>query len=160
MFMISDRTNSSAWGQHNLCYYCDSKAFSKMHNCNLEVSQICANNCEKIPIEQKNGRSFFSDQLCPPLKGNTGPLIQNYLGVVIFIRLWCFFYRTWWFEFVKLSILRAIVTFVLLSLFLISLRCWPGMIKVLAWNLWRMGLSMRSHGICFSSPHLLTHGWS
>lgn len=86
MFMISDRTNSSARGQPNFCYYCDSKTFSKMHKCNLEVSQICANNCEKIQVQQKNGRSSFSDQFCSPIKGNnTGQLVQNYLGVVMFI---------------------------------------------------------------------------
>ncbi|KAG2307713.1 hypothetical protein Bca52824_027461 [Brassica carinata] len=55
--VAADRTNSSARRMPNFCYYCDSKTFSKMHNCNLEVSEICANSCEKIQVEQKNGRS-------------------------------------------------------------------------------------------------------
>lgn len=71
--MISDRTNSSSRRMLNFDYYCNSKTFSKMHNCNLEVSEICANGCEKIQDEQKNGRSSFSDLFCSPLKGNTGP---------------------------------------------------------------------------------------
>lgn len=85
MFMISDRTNSSAGGQPNFCYYCDSKTFSKMHKCNLEVSQICASNCENFQVQHKNGRPSFSDQFCSPFKGNTGQLVQNYLGVLMCI---------------------------------------------------------------------------
>ena len=77
--MVSDRTYSAARRMPNFCYYCDSETFSKMHNCYLEVSEICANNCEKIQVEQENGRSSFSDLFCAPLKGNTGPLVQNLL---------------------------------------------------------------------------------